>query len=164
MCWSYRCSTCRCQAMSAVAVLIENSSGPFISTRWAPTWKVSGRWYDSFTTWPFFHVCVLRPIPTKGYAVFFQKRCCFFVIQLIHFVTKEVVVPGHVSSCVIDGSVWIVHIIGQFPDMLVHVKCLEMVSDKSAMSFVISRPTVGLAGHGYVRIIDGTSSVGMKRR
>lgn len=47
--------------------------------------------------------------------------------------------------CVVDGGVWLTHILEPFWDLLVHVQSLEHASDKSSMRRIISRLTIGVA-------------------
>lgn len=45
--------------------------------------------------------------------------------------------------------------------MLVHVRCLETVSEKAATSWVIYKLTIGSVADGSTRILDGASLVDM---
>lgn len=64
--------------------------------------------------------------------------------------------PGHASSFVVVGVVRLVHILGLLLDMLVHFPSIVTLADESAMRWVISQLTIGPAGEGSVRTIDGT--------
>lgn len=56
-------------------------------------------------------------------------------------------------------TVWsrLVHIFRQIWDMLVHVQCLETLSDKSATRLVISRPTIVPVPDRLIRLLDGVT-------
>lgn len=82
-------------------------------------------------------------------------------MQVIGFAEKKSDGARQISFSVLDGRFRLVHIHGQVWDMLFDVKSSMTVSDKPALSWIISSPTIRLASDGSVPIIERASLADM---
>lgn len=81
----------------------------------------------------------------------------FLTYRSLTFHCKENGGARHIRLCVFQGVVRLVHSLGYFSDVLIHIQSLSTVTDESAMRWVISWLTIDSTSDGSVGIMDETS-------
>lgn len=104
---------------------------------------------------------MLKRVPANGGAGLCPETLQFFDMTIIGSFEKKSDGARQTFACVVESGFRLVHILKHFWEILVHVTILNNVSDKSAMTLVISSLTIGLAGDGSVLMIHGTSLADM---